>query len=182
MRKRRPKSGVTIIEVLVSCMLALIVVAISFRFYAMLTVWLCTFEQGNLERTAMIGLEKMIHGVDQDVEMIDGSPFNVAKGLIEAQSISTPLLGNASNQVVFVDSQEASRSFSQVDDRLVYTDDIGNSRNIIDEDVDQLTVSRAVADVGAADDVVYLRLILRKNVFIGQLEGQAETSVQPRNM
>jgi len=177
------RRGLTIIEVLVSMALTVIIAAVGYRFYIMAkTVWLYTYEQGNLEGTAMIGLERIIHGVERDAEAIDGAQFNVAKGLIEAQDITTPPLGNTSNQIVFVDPQGATRSFSKIDDRLVYTDDAGSARDIIGGDVNTLLVSRDPADVGAADDVVYLRLILRKNVLDRQFEGQAETSVQPRNM
>jgi len=183
----RAKKGVSLIEVLISIVLAVIVVTIGYRFHGMAkAVWSYAYVQGDLERSAMTALEKMVHGIDVAAEVINGQTYNTSRGLLSANSVVTPVLGSETSQIQFIDPDGMTRSFTQITDRLVYSvvdlTGLNSSIDIIDEGVSQLSFSRMLADVENADDVVYIRLTLQRTVAQRVLSASVETSVIIRNM
>ena len=172
MRKRRTTNlrGVSLVELLVASILLVVVASVAYNFYIFAkNVWAHTSAQGNLQRDAMLGLEKMIHGVDAD-----------HKGIHEAQAITTPGMGVSATQVEFTDGADAalSRRFYISGDALVYEDENNNNVNLIDENVKTLTFTRSPI----TESIITINIVLEKVALDKTISVDLETIVRARNM
>jgi hypothetical protein len=178
-RSLRSPQGFTIAEVIVGAVLLAIITAVSYQFYNISkAVWVYIYVQGDLERTAMIGLEQMIHGLDVENVVVSGQGYSTRKGVQEAGNIIQPAMGVSASQIEFEDQDTpgVSRMFFMQGDRLVYMDDLDNNRDIIDSDLQSLTFTRLI------DDVVVIDLTLQRVVLDRQLSANVTTTIELRNM
>jgi len=173
------KRGFSIPEVIIGTLLLMVIMAVTYQFYSMAkVVWVYIYVQGDLERTAMISMERMIHGVDVDNVAVGAMAYNTPKGLQEARSIIQPAVGATASQLEFEDQDNpgVSRLFFQTADRLVYTDSLNNSRDLIEEGVQALSFTMLAADV------VQIDLTLQRNVLGRVMSSNSTTTVQLRNL
>jgi len=166
----KSKRGLTIAEMIVASVLVVIIAAIAYNFYVLAKdAWVHTFVQGGMQTEAILGVEKMLYGVDA-----------TRKGIVEAQDILTPLADGSSSQIEFVDQNDdtTSRLFFQQGDTLVYTDENNVNTVIIDGDVQALTFTRPAG----RPDVVEIKLILEDEVRGRVITVNLSTSARIRNI
>ena len=164
--------GFTLAELIMSLFLSVIVIAVSYNFYvASKLVWAYTYAQSNMQRDAMLSLEKMIHGIDVG-----------RKGIAEAHDILTPVPGFSGNpssdsQIQFDDLAGDSRWFYLQNVQLVYRDENNIDSNIIDSDVQSLTFTR----LDGRDNLVKIDLTLQRPVLGKTITVDVSTSIELRN-
>lgn len=166
--KRHNKSGLTIIEMLVSTFLIAVTLTLVYNFYILANnTSHYAFIQSSMQQEAMLCLEKMIRGVDN----VD------RKGIQEAQDITTPAVGDSDSQIEFVDQADASisRQFYLSTNRVVYQDEDGNARDLIPNNVKSLSFFRD------EDDLVEITLELEKAVLGKNVSVNLHTGVKLRN-
>ena len=164
----KSKKGLTIAEVIVASLLVAIIAAVAYNFYVLAKdTWLHSFVQGDMQTEAILGIEKMLYGVDA-----------TRKGIMEAQDIVTPLVGASSSQIELVDQDDdtLSRLFFQLGDTLVYTDEFNVNTVIIDGDVQTLTFTHPTADV------IVINLVLQRAIRGKVITVNLSTSARIRNI
>ncbi len=164
----KSRRGMTIAEVIVASLIVVIIAAVAYNFYVLAKdTWLHAFVQGDMQTEAILGIEKMLYGVDA-----------TRKGIMEAQDIITPLVGAFSSQIEIVDQNDTtlSRLFFQLGDTLMYTDENNVSTVIINGDVQTLTFTRPTADV------VVIDLILQRAIRGKVITVDLSTSARIRNI
>jgi hypothetical protein len=161
--------GFSIPDIIMGLFLSVIIVGVSYNFYtASKLVWAYTYAQSNMQRDAMISLEKIIHGTDTN-----------RKGIAEAQDILTPSASSSDSQIQFEDSvgTGTSRWFYLQNNQLVYMDENNNVSNILDGDVQTLTFTRP----NGRDNLVNIDLTLQRLVLDKTITVNVSTSVELRN-
>lgn len=163
------ESGFTLLDVMVSAVLTVIIIAAAYNFYttAKLT-WAYSFAQGNMHREAALAIEKMIHGIDAS-----------HKGVAAARDIWLPAPGGAGALIQFEDSGTGgmTRQFYLQGDRLVYLDENNNTQDIIDGDVTVLSFARPAG----RDNLVNIVLTMQRNVLGKAVSARMATSIELRN-
>lgn len=166
----------TIVELLISSLLVIVIIAVAYGVYTMARdVQVCVFEQGRMQNKALFILERMIHGVG-----------TARKGIEEAQDILSPAAGAAAAaQIQFVDQDDATmtRSFYLLNSEVRYIDSGGSDTRLdidtdVEGDVQTLTFTRPADN----DDLIEIGLILQKTVWGKSIVVDLSTSVRLRNM
>lgn len=162
--------GFTIAEMLVSAVLIVIVLTISYNIYLLAKeVWLYVYVEGNMLRTGTEAVEKMIHGVEVD-----------KKGIQEAQDIITPASGTTNTRIEFVDQDNPalSRAFYKSGSTIRYEDEDNAVSDLVEEDVSQLSFTRPAA----RDNTIEITLVLQRTVLEKNVSVSFNTTVEVRNM
>ncbi|MFH1753287.1 MAG: prepilin-type N-terminal cleavage/methylation domain-containing protein [Candidatus Omnitrophota bacterium] len=166
----RHKKGFTIAEVIVASVLVVIIAAVAYNFYVLAKdAWFHVFAQGDMQTEAILGIEKMLYGVDA-----------TRKGVLEAQDIITPGDGTTTSVLRFVDQDDINinRFFSKQADTLVYTNENGINTVIINGDVQTLTFTRPAGQ----PDIVDINLVLQRAIRGKVITVNLSTSARIRNI
>ena len=162
--------GFTVVEMIVAAALIMVVISVAYYGYVLAKdAWLFVSVQGEMQRNAMLGVERMVHGVDGSL-----------KGLHEAQGIISPTPGNSDSSIEFTDgvNNTLSRAFGINTDKLEYVDEANNSSDLIDQDVQTVTFNRP----SGRDDLIEIGLVLQRVVAQKTITVNLNTSVKLRNM
>lgn len=165
----RRSAGTSIIDVLVGLLLSVISMGIVYNFYVVTKMtWLYSVSQSDMQRNAMLGMEKIIHGVDA-----------AHKGVTEARDLFVPVQNSFGDVIQFEDSDAPGvvRSFYLQGDKIVYMDENNNISDIIGSDVQSLTFTRP----NGRDNLVLIDFILQRTVLDKDITVEMSTAVELRN-
>lgn len=174
-RLLKRSAGVSIIDVIVGLALSVIVAVVVYNFYELSTMtWSYSISQGSMQRTAMLGMEKMIHGVDA-----------AHKGIAEASDMFLPVQDNSGDAIQFEDpaASGVSRSFYLAPsvvgarNRIVYMDENDNLSDVIESGVESLTFTRP----NGRDNLVLIEFSLVGTVLEKDITVNMSTAVELRN-
>lgn len=166
----RSEKGFTIAELIVSAVITLLVIGAAVGFYVIARdAWQHVLIQGDMQNEAILAIEKMFYGVDVS-----------RKGIQEAQDVVIPAAGASSNQIEFIDQDDAliSRLFYQVGNKLVYNNENNIDSDLINSDVASVTFTRPSDN----DDLIQINLVMQRIVRGKTISVNISTSVRLRNM
>jgi len=163
--------GFTVAELMAGAALLVITMTVAYNLYLFAKeAGMYVYTKSDLQQKAMLGLEEMIHGVDE-----------AHKGIQEAQETTLPSAGAAATTtIVFTDGEDSSisRQFSFSGDDIVYTDENGATSLLIEGDVSALTFTR----LAVPGNLIVINLTLQKSVSGKNILVALETEVELRNM
>lgn len=116
--------------------------------------------QGHMQREAMLGIESMFYGVDDD-----------RRGLHEA--VSYGIIGNT--HISYTGTDGLTREFYQSDDKVIYEDAGNNATDLISGDVASLVFS------APEDNLIVINLQLQRDYFGDAIAVNFITSGELRN-
>lgn len=122
------KKGFTVTELLLAATIMILVMGglVIFCVIAQ-SVWITGNARIDLQQKARIAMETMVRG------------SSGIEGIRRASVITSPAVGATGTSISFADASGNSRSFAASSGKIVYTDEVGNTTDVIDSNVQALT-------------------------------------------